>query len=481
MAAERAIGPRRLVELLGGLHGAGPVYTRLARGVEHLLLDGRVPPRSRVPSERSLATALGVSRTTVAGAYAELRARGYLESRRGSGSRTTLPSTPLDDEPAFLPSTDQRSIDLACATVPALAGFTRAVEAAVTDLPRYTAQHGYQPHGLPELRQALADRYTERGLATGPEQVIVTSGALAALDLALHHFTGPGDRVLCEHPTYPNALRSIELAGARAVPTAVDPTGWDVAMVEATVRQANPRLAYLIPDFHNPTGHLMDDATRQRLARALGSSGTPTVVDETMVELSLDVDEDDMPRPFAAYARSSGAPVLLLGSAGKSFWGGLSIGWLRVPRSLVDPLLVTRAGLSTSTPVLDQLVLTHLMADRHAMLVPRRAELRAQRDHLAAALRRDLPDWEFHPPAGGLTLWCALPHPVTTALTALAARQDVLLAPGPRFGIGASFERFLRLPFTLPTDQIDDAVERIGWAYHAAAAGSSPQVETFVA
>ncbi|HEX6444982.1 MAG TPA: PLP-dependent aminotransferase family protein [Streptosporangiales bacterium] len=481
MATERSLTAYRLGTLLGSWRGPGSAYVRLAGAIEHLLLDGRVPPHTRLPSERALAGVLDVSRTTVAAAYAELRSRGYLESRRGSGSRTSLPSGTLDDEPALLPSNERDVIDLACATVPAVPGFVRAVEAAIADLPRHTAQHGYQPHGLPELRHALAERYTERGLSTDPEQIIVTGGALSAWDLALHHFTGPGDRVLCEHPTYPNALRAVENAHARPVPTAVDSDGWDVPMIEATIRQANPRLAYLIADFQNPTGHLMDDETRRRLARALASSGTPTVVDETMAELTLDVAEADLPKPFAAYARSGGAPVVLLGSAGKSFWGGLSIGWLRVPRSLVDPLLATRAGLSTSTPVLDQLVLTHLLTDRPALLAPRRRDLAQQRDKLAAALRRELPDWAFRVPEGGLTLWCALPQPVATTVSALAARQGVLLAPGPRFGTGTSFQRFMRLPFTLAVDRIDDAVTRIGWAYHAASAGDVHVTEAFVA
>lgn len=478
---ERSLSAYRLGTMLGSWRGQGSAYLRLAGAVEHLLLDGRVPPHTRLPSERALAGALDVSRTTVAAAYAELRRRGYLESRRGSGSRTALPSRALDDEPAFVPTNGREVIDLACATVPAVPGFVRAVESAIADLPRHTAQHGYQPHGLPELRHALAQRYTERGLPTEPGQIIVTGGALAAWDLALHHFAGPGDRVLCEHPTYPNALRAVENAHARPVPTAVDVDGWDVPMVEATIRQANPRLAYLIPDFQNPTGHLMDDETRRRLARALASSGTATVVDETMAELTLDVAEEDLPKPFAAYARTSGAPVLLLGSAGKSFWGGLSIGWLRVPQSLVEPLLATRAGISTSTPVVDQLVLTHLLAERRALLGPRRHDLAEQRDRLAAALHRELPDWTFRLPEGGLTLWCALPEPVAGTVSALAARQGVLLAPGTRFGIGTSFQRFMRLPFTLAVDRIDDTVERIAWAYAAAAAGEVPVTEAFVA
>ncbi|MGH3095302.1 MAG: PLP-dependent aminotransferase family protein [Streptosporangiales bacterium] len=483
MAAERTVRAARLAELLGPARGRGPAYAQLAQGIEHLVLDGRLPAGTRLPSERDLADALAASRTTVATAYQQLRERGYLATRRGSGSRTTLPASGPQAGRALIASQDAGVLDLAAATPPAIPGLASAAEAALADLPRHTGQHGYEPHGLPQLRAAIAARYTERGLATDPRQIVVTAGALSAWDLALRHFTGPGDRVLCEHPTYPNALRCLELSGTRGVPVPIDRTGWDAEMVEATARQANPRLAYLVPEFHNPTGHLMDAETRSRIAAALAAAGTACVIDESFVELPLDVDERDMPAPFAAYAGSGHAPVLLVGGASKPFWGGLSMGWIRAPARLVDDLVATRVARSLGTPVFEQLVLTHLLADRHDLLAPRRAELRARRDHLVAALHAQLPSWEFTVPRGGLALWCALPEPLATPVTALAAQQRVLVAPGPKFGLGSSFERFLRVPYTLPPDQLDEAVRCLAWAYATASTGDGgrPATEAFVA
>src|SRR4029078_3815919 len=136
------------------------------------------------PSERDLTAALGVSRSTVTRAYAELRDRGFLASRQGSGSVAALPSGSLGRRQgsALQPTSDQLVgdvIDLTCASMSAPAGTMAAYERAMAELPRYLAGTGYHPLGLAALREALAQRYTDRGLGTTPDQVMVTSGALA--------------------------------------------------------------------------------------------------------------------------------------------------------------------------------------------------------------------------------------------------------------------------------------------------------------
>jgi DNA-binding transcriptional MocR family regulator len=225
------------------------------------------------------------------------------------------------------------------------------------------------------------------------------------------------------------------------------------------VRQGAPRLAYLIPDFHNPTGALMPAAERERLAAVMVRTRTPLVVDETQVDLSLDVDETQLPPPVAAFDRA--ATVLTVGSASKSFWGGLRVGWIRAAEPVVDRLVTVRATLDLGTPVLEQLAVAHLLAHRDELLAHRRDEVRRRRAALAAALREHLPSWRFELPAGGFALWCELDAPVSTALAATAGGNGVRLAPGPRFGVDGAFERFVRLPYTLPEDQLRESVARI--------------------
>jgi DNA-binding transcriptional MocR family regulator len=476
---DRSATANQLVELLGSWHHGGPSYRALADRIRLLVLDGRLPPSTRLPSEREFARALGASRTTVAAAYAVLRESGFLASRRGAASRIQVPpgagapgangtrhggGGPGAGGGAIMPAADpdDDTLDLCAAALPAPPGMAAAVEAATCTLPTYLRGHGYTPLGVANLRELLAHRYTERGLPTTPDQILVTGGSLQAFALILRAFVSPGDRVLVEHPTYPNVLEAIRQLPARAVPVPLRPDrrdGWDVPMFEATLRQSAPRLAYLVPDFHNPTGLLMSAGTRERVAAAAARTRTLTVADETLVDLTLDVSPDDMPRPLAAYDRHD--RVLLVGSTSKCYWGGLGVGWLRAPASLVPTLLGVRAVTDLGTSILSQLTAAELMVRHEPILIERRAMVRRRRAALVDALAEHLPQWRFALPPGGLSLWCELDAPVSSTLAVLAGQQGVRLAEGPRFGTDGAFERFLRLPYALPEADLTEAVVRI--------------------
>jgi DNA-binding transcriptional MocR family regulator len=479
----RSISANRLVPMLGAALDSTPAYRGLADAVRLLVADGRVPVGTRLPSERDLTTALGVSRTTVTRAYAELRDRGYLTSRQGSGSVVALPGDPAGRRQgsALHPASEQQageSIDLTCASMSAPAGTVAAYERAVLELPRYLAGTGYHPLGLASLREALAQRFTDRGLATSPDQVMVTSGALAGLAVTARALLAPGDRVLLESPTYPNAIDTLRRSGARTVALPLDRDGWDVGAAEAALRQTAPRAAYLIPDFHNPTGALMPDTQRAELGAALAGTHTVGVVDETLVDLSHDADLV-MPLPLGAHHPRT----VTLGGASKSFWGGLRIGWIRAPRELMPALVGARLTLDLGAPVLEQLVLTDLLEHREQIIAERRDAIVSTRDALVTALRDRLPQWRFRLPEGGLCLWVELPEALSTPLCAAADQRGLVLAPGAQFAVEGGMERFLRLPFTGHAPQVvDEAVERLALAWADAQAarparhGSSPLV-----
>src|SRR3954468_9862863 len=305
MDPDRAISGPHLARLLGEWRSAGPAYGALARALRLLVLDGRLPLRTRLPGERDLAAALGVSRTTATAAYAELRQEGFLASRRGSGSWTRLPA---DRPTALLPGPPAAElIDLSTAAGAAPEGALHAaLTAATAELPRHLPGAGYHEAGLPALRAAVADQYTRRGVPTTPDQILVTAGALHALSLVLRVLAGPGDRVLVDHPSYPAALDAVRATGGRAVPVPLTPGGWDMEMLEATLRQAAPRLAPLIPDHHNPTGLCTDAPGRERLVGLARATRTPLVVDEAMADLCL---EGEPPPPVAAPDPAGGGAI----------------------------------------------------------------------------------------------------------------------------------------------------------------------------
>jgi DNA-binding transcriptional MocR family regulator len=140
-----------------GPAGRRPEYVILANAVRGLLIDGRLALGVRLPAERELAAALGISRTTVTAAYRELRDSGHLSSRRGAGSWTALPAGHrVGTSGLWTPSDDADLIDLGCAAMPAPAELAEAATEAVADLAPYTLGAGYQPMGLPVLREAIA-------------------------------------------------------------------------------------------------------------------------------------------------------------------------------------------------------------------------------------------------------------------------------------------------------------------------------------
>lgn len=461
----RHVTAARLVQLLGTDPGRspGPAYARLADGLRHAVADGRVPPGTRLPSERELTGAVGLSRTTVTRAYAELREQGYLRTRRGSGSVTQVPEVPGGRVDHLLsPSSLQGSVlDLTCTAQAAPAALTEAYARALEELSGYLPGTGYYPGGLPVLRERVAARFTQRGLPTDPEQVIVTAGALAGVAAACGAVVGRGDRVLVESPTYPNVLATLKSTGARLVPHPLDHLvqDWDVEGLAATVRAGGIRAAYLIPDFHNPTGALMSEAQRRRVARELRMAGVSVVVDESLVELALE--GQPMPTPLGRLLPAA----ITVGSASKTLWGGLRVGWVRAPRHRVDELAASRLRLDLGAPVLEQLATAHLLARYDEILADRRAQLRAGRDLLVEGLATHLPQWRVRVPAGGMALWCALPGPGSTALAVAAREHGVALAAGPNFAPAGGLDGWVRLPYSLPAEQLAQVPERLAAAW----------------
>lgn len=454
---QRRTGTASLIKLLGNWHqdlSRQPVYRQLADGLRLLILDGRLPLESRLPGERELATALGVSRTTVANALAQLREEGYLLSKHGSGSVTVLPESRHTNPAA---EGVAPVLDLSTAALSAGPEIHQAYTNALIALPEHLTSTGYDQHGLPELRHAIAARYIARGLPTTADQIIIVNGALSGLGLLLRLLTGPGDRVVIDHPTYPMALAAIKGASCRPVPVSLPAQGWDTDGLAATIAQTSPRLAYLLPDFHNPTGRCMDAATRATVAQIASQTRTTIVVDETMVDLWFDAPP---PPPLAAFDDED--RIITLGSAGKSFWGGLRLGWIRASSRTVASLIQLRSSHDLGSPVLEQLAANYLFNEAENFLPLRRETLREKRDFCHATVNELFPDWKItSAPEGGLSMWIELPKPLASVFAASAESIGIRIGAGPRFGAEGAFERYLRLPFALEPAQMRDALVRL--------------------
>jgi DNA-binding transcriptional MocR family regulator len=482
--ANREILAPALAALLGdGWRRPGETSQPLADALRALVVDGRLAARTRIPSERALSVQLGVSRGAVSRAYERLREAGFLLSARGAGSWLTLPARAGAVDPPPLPDDGgmgaERALDLSIAALPAPDPLMAdaAVRAAAA-LPRHLAGHGYAAAGLGELRAALAERLTARGLPTSTEEVLVTAGAQHGLHLVLGLLAGPGERVLVDAPAYPRTLSAIRGARARAVPVPLTDSGWDADAWAGAARAAQPRLAVTVADFHNPTGLTMRAAAREAIALTCARAGTVLVADETCAELRLD--GPAMPPPLGAF--DPGGSVITIGTMSKSCWGGLRVGWVRATARTIRELAALRATVDMAGPVLDQLLALELLQRWDDVLASRRALLRPRREALMIALAEHAPDWTVRRPHGGISAWARLPEPTATRLAARAARDGLLVVPGPAFSVDGTFEHHLRLPFTLPPAEIATAIERLAaLARKTPSAAEAPAAEPLAA
>ncbi|WP_433323318.1 PLP-dependent aminotransferase family protein [Spirillospora sp. CA-294931] len=430
---------------LGAWRGGEPPLGRaLAGAVRDAVVDGRISVGAVLPSERALAGALGVSRGTVVAALALLRAEGWIHTRHGSGSVVRLPPHLTERTTPWSLDHGGAGLDLTRAVTaaphePYLRALRRAVERCATLL----VDSGEADAGLPALRETIAARYTAGGLPTRPEQILVTSGARGALILLLDQLHDRRRPVVVENPTFPGALDLLRRRRARLATVPVTARGWDADRL-AEVTGAG--LAYLMPDFHNPTGALMPAAVRARAARLAET----VIVDETMRDLDLRTPQ--RPIPYLP-----GSRVVSVGSASKLLWGGLRVGWIRAGAALVAELLRNPLQPQLSPPPLEQLVTADLLGDVEAVTAGRRAQLRAQRDHLAALLSGS-DAWSFTVPPGGLAIWLRLHHATSADLVTRARARGLALTPGPVFSADRTLTRYLRVPFTATPDLLTRAV-----------------------
>ncbi|MGA3031548.1 MAG: PLP-dependent aminotransferase family protein [Candidatus Limnocylindrales bacterium] len=458
--------------------GPGPLYAQLASALQQQLGRGLLPAGARLPSERALGAALGVSRTTVVAAYDQLRAAGWLRSHRGSGTRVaravpaSVPPTelggvgggfePLEELPfVFEPPADD--IELTMAALPGVAIVAaEAQRVAEEDLPALLRSFGYLAFGLPALRQAVAAHLSELGVPSVADEVLITSGAQQAIDLLARHLGGPGVSVMLENPTYPPAIDVFRASGAHLIPVPLDEEGIRTDLVRLWAQRSRAQLLFLNPICHNPTGTTLSESRRSEIARLATDFGLTVIDDMTNAYLMFD---GRLPVPLAAACERE--RVITLGSLSKVAWGGLRIGWIRAPRSLVAQLAARKVEMDLSTSPFNQALAVRLLA-RFDELVPlAREAARVRLDALEEALRRQLPSWGWIRPAGGVCLWVRMPAGDAAAFSHLAADHAVIVRPGPLFSADGSCRDRLRLAYGHEPALLEEAVTRLADAWSA--------------
>jgi GntR family transcriptional regulator/MocR family aminotransferase len=403
------------------LDDEGPLHQQAYRAIRGAILDGRLRPGARLPATRTLARELSLSRNTLLQAYEQLADEGYVVARTGAGTfvADALPDDRLGDAvgtpaapsagapPLALSATGRRVVAGAPRSgirwaIPRkhLAYDFRYGEPAYGDLPletwcRILGRHARRasvarlaygdPAGAPELRAALAEYLRRaRGVDCDASRVIVTHGSQQAIDLVGRVLLDPGDRVALEEPHYTGFSFAFDAVGAELVPVPVDEAGLDVDALEV---HDGLRGVCVTPSHQFPTGAVLSLERRLALLAWAEARGAFVLEDDYDGEFRY----QGRPVPSLQGLDRAGR-VLYLGTASKTLFPSLRIGWLVVPESLVRAFTLAKAYADTGGASLEQRVLAEFVAEGHLERHVRRARVRnaARREALEAAVARHL-------------------------------------------------------------------------------------------
>jgi DNA-binding transcriptional MocR family regulator len=271
--------------------------------------------------------------------------------------------------------------------------------------------------------------------------------------------------VVLEDPTYPGAIDVMDSAGGVLVAAPTGRLGVDMARLADLLVQHAPRLVYLIPTFHNPVGGVLPERSRRDLARLIESAGVLLLEDTSVAELDLDGGREP-PAPIASFAHSD-APIAVVGSCSKLFWGGLRIGWVRAPEPMIASLTRFKAVCDLGGSLPSQVIAARLFDHFAEVRQRRRRELKQRLQLMEDLLHELLPGWSWERPQGGACLWVRMPHGNATQLAQVALRHGVSIVPGPVASPRSGFGDYVRLPFSLTPEVIEAGLRRLAQAWSA--------------
>jgi len=447
----------------------GPRYRAIAVHIQRMISEGHLATGERLPAERALAVQLGVSRSTVVQAYEILRNAGWARSSIGSGTfakRAAAASermSDLVDAGAGAALSGGELINLSISQPQPLLELPAAVRAAAELVGPIADSAEYFTQGYPLLRQHVADAYTERGLATAPEQILITSGGQQALAITAQLLIRPRSNVLIESPTYLgmlDLLRSVR-ANPVVVPSLAGPDV--VATLEETIERTHPSLLFCMATCHTVTGAAMSETAKAHLAELAARNSMSVIDDDILAGLTFDAAQ----APLAAYAPA--ARIITVGATSKLLWNGLRVGWLRAPADLVHRLTRAKGITDLGTSMLAQLVGLHLLQSGAAIGARRVREAASCLDLANRLLASSVPRWRWDQPQGGRSLWIQLPDGADAAgFASSAVQHGASIRSGDVFSADGAHQDFIRLMYVQPEAKLRSGIQRlaVAWADH---------------
>ncbi len=470
MGTSERVDARALIGVLGGWSvGDGPLYRQLAAAMTAAIDRGDLPPGMRLPAERSLADALPAARNTVVAAFGLLVESGHVARRQGSG--TTVAGHARPDRPSLAAGLRAQTltgralprdgspppVDLGLSvlddpeSLPAWAFDVDPLTAARAGRP-----HGYAPLGIDALRDRVAGLLTARGLPSTAAQVAITLGAQHGIALAAEVLAARGAVVAIEDPTYPGAIDVYSRAGMRFAAVETDAGGTDPSSLRRVLAGGGVDLVHLAPQCASPTGVVTVASRREQLVDLLASSGTWLVEDAALEFLAP-------PETHGYLATALPDRTVLVGTTSKVLWGGLRVGWVRAPASVVEGIGRLRAAHDLGSPIAPQVTALRLLDDIGVIAERRRAEATAKRTFLRQRISAAVPEVRVAEPAGGLSLWIEVDD--ADRLVADAAALGLDIVSGRVCSVSGDQRDRVRISAWAPDAVLDEAARRFAAAW----------------
>lgn len=460
-------------------------YERFADDIAELIRSGVLGPGQRVPSVRYASQTHGVSPSTVFQAYYLLERRGLIRARPRSGYFVNAHAPRQFSEPqALQPVSESTDVDVSALvfsildsikdpnTIPFGSAFpspelfplqrlSRSLASASRSMDPRMVVTDLSP-GNPQLRRQIALRYMVGGLMLPMEELLITNGALEALNLCLQAVTQPGDLVAIEAPAFYACLQVLERLKLKAVEIPVHPReGMDLGALAQTLEKHSVKAVWCMTNFQNPVGASMPEAKKQALVELLARHQVPLIEDDVYAELYY---SQQAPKPAKAF--DTQGLVMHCGSFAKSLAPGYRIGWVaagRFAQKIERLKLMTSlcASMPAQAAIADYL--QHGGYDRHLRKL--RYALEGQQANMLAAISRHFPaQTRVSQPSGGYFLWLELPEQMDALkLFHMALAQGISIAPGPIFSPTRRFGNCIRLNYGSPWhDGAERAMETLG-------------------
>ncbi len=459
-------------------------YQEVADRLAELIRRGTYSPGDRIPSVRQMSQQQGVSISTVLQAYLQLENSGLIEARPQSGYYVRARLVDRLPEPEMSsPGRDPSQVSLhelvmmimrdsANPNLVQLGAVLpnpdylpiQKINRIITDLLRSQAvnSHEYQfPPGLDALRVQIARRAINYGCSLSPNDILITSGAVEAVDLCLLAVCSPGDIVAIESPMYFGTLQTLEAHGFRALEIPTHPRdGISLEALNFAIQHNRIRAVVVISNFNNPLGSMIPDDKKKELVRLLARHEIPLIENDVSGEIYF-----GEKRPLTCKTFDKKGLVMLCSSFSKDLSPGLRVGWA-VPGRYMAQVEWLKFTLSASSATLPQMAVAEFLASGgYDQLLRRiRREYARNVDLMSSAVMRHFPaGTRVTRPAGGFVLWVQLPERVDALeLYKLALKGGITLAPGHVFSATHQFSNFIRLNAAAFNYSIERALERLG-------------------